>query len=151
MPPAELKRAFFAFVIVDVNSVFKTLTWLLMSIMITGCATSPMSGRDLAKLQHTSRITLMSCGVAPDGKIFPRHIVIDSPEEIARMISTIHLVPLPRGRVFGDLICREAVFETDKEEMRMAVSTTRFGPYWMPKEFYQLFESYYHDDKPSKQ
>jgi hypothetical protein len=115
--------------------------------MIQACVTPPMPERDLAKLRNTHRITLMSAGVTPDGKLYPRYIVIDSPKEVTRVVSTIRLHPLPPKRVFGDLISRYAEFETGRDKIRMAVSTTRFGPYWMPKEFYQVFESYFHDWK----
>ena len=91
----------------------------------------------------------MSAGVTPDGKLYPRYIVIDSPQEVSRVISTIRLVPLPRRAVFGDLICRYAEFETGAEKMHLAVSTTRLGSYWMPKQFYQVFEGYFHDSKPN--
>jgi hypothetical protein len=122
---------------------------LLLGVGIAGCVTLPKPEQDLAKLQETRRITFMSAGVTPDGKLYPRYIVIDSPQEITRVISTIRLVPLPRRSVFGDLICRYAEFETRTNKMRMDVSTTRFGPYWMPKDFYRLFESYFHEGGPN--
>jgi hypothetical protein len=43
----------------------------------------------VAKLQKTHRITLMSLGIMADGKTYPRYIVVDSPEEVARFLNAV--------------------------------------------------------------
>ena len=121
---------------------------IIFLILLLGCAHFPSPTEDAAMLSGTTRITLISLGIGAEGKIVPHRVVIDAPEQIGSLLSVLELVPAERSCCC--LYSRSAVFETPQGDVHLGIGPhrifvsngrTRERIYYMPRQFYTLFEN----------